>query len=150
MTAELKDLRSAEAAANWAHRALALKDTLTSDDAEQVRHSWRSSLSRASAVRWRQKARAGISGASSASRSGAHQLSGHAAVPGLRPTIDRPPPLSSMKGPPPFSSMNSPPLRLFGFCGIFRDIMMLRNQGRPNLAFINPAVPPMALWGYRR
>jgi hypothetical protein len=26
---------------------------------------------------------------------------------------------------------------------------MLRKDGGLNLAFINPAVPPMALWGYR-
>ena len=40
LTAELKDLNSAEDAANWAHRVLATKNTLTTADAERVEQAF--------------------------------------------------------------------------------------------------------------
>jgi hypothetical protein len=40
LTAELKDLNSTEKAANWAHRVLATKNSLTAADAEQVEHAF--------------------------------------------------------------------------------------------------------------
>jgi hypothetical protein len=40
LTAELKDLNSSEEAANWAHRVLATKNSLTGADAEQVEQAF--------------------------------------------------------------------------------------------------------------
>jgi len=44
LTAELKDLNSAEDAANWARRVLATKDTLTTADAERVEQAFQARL----------------------------------------------------------------------------------------------------------
>jgi hypothetical protein len=44
LTAELKDLNSAEEAANWAHRAIAVKNTLTAADAEGVEQAFHAQL----------------------------------------------------------------------------------------------------------
>src|SRR6516165_582980 len=44
LTAELKDLRSAEDAANWARQVLAAKNTLTTPDAECVEEAFRARL----------------------------------------------------------------------------------------------------------
>ena len=44
LTAELKDLNSAEDAANWAHRVLATKNTLTTADAERVEQAFQARL----------------------------------------------------------------------------------------------------------
>jgi hypothetical protein len=44
LTAELKDLNSAEDAANWAHRVLATKNTLTTADAGRVEQAFRARL----------------------------------------------------------------------------------------------------------
>jgi hypothetical protein len=44
LTAELKNLSSAEDAANWAQRALAAKNTLTAADAERVEEAFRTRL----------------------------------------------------------------------------------------------------------
>jgi ERF superfamily len=44
LTAELKDLNSAEDAANWAQRALATKNTLTTADAERVEQAFQTRL----------------------------------------------------------------------------------------------------------
>jgi hypothetical protein len=40
LTGELKDLNSAEEAANWARRAIAVKNTLTAADAEGVEQAF--------------------------------------------------------------------------------------------------------------
>jgi hypothetical protein len=44
LTAELKDLNSAEDAANWAHRVLGTKNTLTTADAERVEQAFQARL----------------------------------------------------------------------------------------------------------
>src|SRR5262249_54255166 len=44
LTAELKDLNSAESAANWARRVLAAKNTLTIPDAERVEQAFQARL----------------------------------------------------------------------------------------------------------
>src|SRR5215471_17045805 len=44
LTAELKDLNSAEDAANWAQRVLADKNTLTTPDAERVERAFQTRL----------------------------------------------------------------------------------------------------------
>ena len=44
LLAELKDLNSAEEAANWAHRVLGAKNNLTSDDAKHVEEAFKSRL----------------------------------------------------------------------------------------------------------
>jgi hypothetical protein len=44
LTAELKDLSSAEDAANWAQRVLAAKNTLTTSDAERVQQAFQGKL----------------------------------------------------------------------------------------------------------
>jgi hypothetical protein len=44
LTAELKDLNSAEDAANWAQRVLATKDTLTTADAERIEQAFQARL----------------------------------------------------------------------------------------------------------
>jgi hypothetical protein len=44
LTAELKDLNSAEDAANWAQRVLAAKNTLTTPDAERVEQAFQARL----------------------------------------------------------------------------------------------------------
>ena len=44
LTTELKDLNSAEDAANWAHRVLATKNTLTTADAERVEQAFQARL----------------------------------------------------------------------------------------------------------
>jgi hypothetical protein len=44
LTAELKDLNSAEDAANWAQRVLAAKNTLTTPDAERVEQAFQTRL----------------------------------------------------------------------------------------------------------
>jgi hypothetical protein len=44
LTAELKDLNSAEDAANWAQRVLATKDTLTKADAERIEQAFQARL----------------------------------------------------------------------------------------------------------
>ena len=44
LTTELKDLISAEDAANWAHRVLGTKNTLTTADAERVEQAFQARL----------------------------------------------------------------------------------------------------------
>ena len=44
MTTELEELKSVEAAADWAHRVLALKDTLTPGDADHVEQAFQAKL----------------------------------------------------------------------------------------------------------
>jgi ERF superfamily len=44
LVAEMKDLASAEEAANWAHRALSAKNSLAADDAERVEQAFRARL----------------------------------------------------------------------------------------------------------